>query len=181
VAYPPSNYGKLSLPPHNLPHNTQHQLHNHPPSPPAAVAVFNSAAKLHNQSSTYKPRQQDFISLSSSTVTESTKKKNAGGIIGSHQRERGITYSFHTLLYCTNYFVKLDCISSDDSESIAQAQEKIALMVRQREEAKLKHIAQMHKIEEDQEKKEQQNAEARADIKNKRDAADIETVSITII
>jgi hypothetical protein len=53
-------------------------------------------------------------------------------------------------------------------------------MQRQRDEAKLKHIAQMHQIEEDQEKREQQNAEARAEIKNKKEAADIEAVSIII-
>ena len=35
----------------------------------------------------------------------------------------------------------------------------------------------MHKIEEEREKDEQRNAEARADIKRKRDAADLEEVS----
>ena len=35
----------------------------------------------------------------------------------------------------------------------------------------------MHKIEEEREKEEQRNAEARADIKRKRDAADLEEVS----
>ena len=182
VANPPQYFGKLSLPPHNLPHNPQHQQHNHPPPPPPAAAVINPI-KSHYQSSTNKRRQQDFISSSSSTVAESSTNKKYGGGTISHQRERGNKYPVNTLLYYYNNYVYstlLDC-NSDDSESIAQAQEKITLMARQREEAKLKHIALMHKIEEDQEKQEQQNAEARADIKRKREAADIETVSITII
>ena len=64
-----------------------------------------------------------------------------------------------------------------DSEAKIQAQEKICQVARLREESKLKHIAHMHKIEEEREKEEQRNAEARADIKRKRDAADLEEVS----
>ena len=64
-----------------------------------------------------------------------------------------------------------------DSEAKTQAQEKICQVARLREESKLKHIAHMHKIEEEREKDEQRNAEARADIKRKRDAADLEEVS----
>ena len=64
-----------------------------------------------------------------------------------------------------------------DSEAKIQAQEKICQVARLREESKLKHIAHMHKIEEEREKQEQRNAEARADIKRKRDAADLEEVS----
>ena len=59
----------------------------------------------------------------------------------------------------------------------AQAQEKISQLARLREESKLKHIAHMHKIEEEQEREEKRNAEARADIKRKRDAADLEEVN----
>ncbi len=60
----------------------------------------------------------------------------------------------------------------------AQAQEKVSQLAYLREETKIKHIAHMHKIEEDREKEEQRIAEARADIKRKRDAADLEEVSI---
>ena len=61
-------------------------------------------------------------------------------------------------------------------EAKTQAQEKISQLARLREESKLKHITHMHKIEEEREKEEQRNAEARADIKRKRDAADLEEV-----
>ena len=62
------------------------------------------------------------------------------------------------------------------SEARTQAQEKFSQMERLREESKLKHIMHMQKIEEEREKEEQRNAEARADIKRKRDAADLEEV-----
>lgn len=62
------------------------------------------------------------------------------------------------------------------SEARTQAQEKFRQMERLREESKLKHIMHMQKIEEEREKEEQRNAEARADIKRKRDAADLEEV-----
>ena len=64
-----------------------------------------------------------------------------------------------------------------DSEAKKEAQEKISQVARLREESKLKHITHMHKIEEEREKEEIRNAEARADIKRKRDAADLEEVS----
>jgi hypothetical protein len=105
VANPPQYFGKLSLPPHNLPHNPQHQQHNRPPPPPPPAAAVINQVKSHYQGSTNKPREQDFISSSSSTVAESsTKKKNRGGTI-SHQRERGNKYPVNTLLYYYNNYV----------------------------------------------------------------------------
>ena len=65
---------------------------------------------------------------------------------------------------------------SSDPESTADMEERMKSLKRLREENRLKHISLMNKIEEEQENQAYLNAEARAEIKKQREAADIDEV-----
>ena len=57
-------------------------------------------------------------------------------------------------------------------------QAKFDLLVQQREERRLRHMEEMHKIEEEERKAQLEYAQSRADAKKKKEAADLEEVKI---
>jgi len=67
-----------------------------------------------------------------------------------------------------------------DFESTADLEERARILKRKREEDRLQHMAEMHSIEEKQEERAKQNAEDKADLKKKKEEADIEAVNKSI-
>lgn len=57
-------------------------------------------------------------------------------------------------------------------------QAKFDVLVQQREERRLRHMEEMHKIEEEERKVQLEYAQSRADAKKKKEAADLEEVKI---
>ena len=57
-------------------------------------------------------------------------------------------------------------------------QAKFDVLVQQREERRLRHMEEMHKIEEEERKVQLEYAQSRADVKKKKEAADLEEVKI---
>ena len=66
---------------------------------------------------------------------------------------------------------------SDSEDDMMQ--ERLRQLARQRDERRLNHITQMNKIAEEQETQDQHTAQARVDIKKKKEAADLEDVSFS--
>ena len=66
---------------------------------------------------------------------------------------------------------------SDSEDDMMQ--ERLRQLARQRDERRLNHITQINKIAEEQETQDQHTAQARVDIKKKKEAADLEDVSFS--
>ena len=101
------------------------------------------------------------------------------GILAYYQKRSCIIFSLplkHSFI-CDKYN---NVIEEDDVVlgSRNDTQAKFDLLVQQREERRLRHMEEMHKIEEEERKAQLEYAQSRADAKKKKEAADLEEVKI---